>query len=153
MTLPETLVRRLRDACGTTIDASETIKAVAALLGDSECRDFMVWTGPGYGEEDLLLDVYALSDDGLYNYWLRSSGLVQASCSFWDTIASVGLSKVDDERSPLILAFAIVGQDVSGRIYGKEEDRDRLVAVLREIIELRQMYKPRSANSADASIR
>ena len=132
MALPNNLLSAIREVCSEqSLDASEVIRATKELVGDDVCIDFSVWSGPGFGQETLKLDVYVLGNECLYNY----SALVDTSagsCVFLDTVGQIALARVEDERSPHVLIMSY-GEN-SGRMFGLEDDRDKLEGIRRNII-------------------
>ena len=133
MTLPDILDSAIREVCDEqSLNADDVMRAIQALVGDDTYVDFSVWSGPGFGQENLKLDVYVLGNDCLYNYSVQAD-LSAGSTVLLDAVSQVGLSKVEDERSPYVL-LVIYGNN-SGRLFGREADRDRMEVFSRNIID------------------
>ena len=129
MGLPADLVQEIEDVCSTQqIESREPIRAVHALIGEDTVLDHAVWGGPGYSQENLVLDVYVLGSWGLYNYAVhRDKGETAGTggCTFLDELGHVSIMKVPYPRSPHVLAM-VRGSLTTGLLFGGEDDLSRL---------------------------
>ena len=142
MKLPDTFLAELSEAAAVAkLDANDTVRALSSLVAEADCRDFMIWTGPAYEGDDLLLDVFVLTDLCLFNYWQRSTGRSAVSCTFLESIGALSLYSMDDELRPLVLNFSSSGDSDFGQVFGKKEDAERMHAFLRAIISARTVAK------------
>lgn len=134
MALPGELLQQIRDAeASQGIDAAAAIHSIATLVGDNVCVDYSVWTGPGWRQEILRLDVYVVGESCLYNYSVFATG--SASCVvFLDRIQAVTLLHIQDPISPYVLAYHIDDVEGQGMIFGGPDDRSRLERVQQNLV-------------------
>ena len=98
--------------------------------------DHAVWSGPGYNQENLLLDIYILSNRIVYNYAVtKDSTISNGGCTFLEEIEYVSISKVSDTRSPYVLA--ILQGSNRGYLFGGTVDQYRLERFRRNLIAAR----------------
>ena len=138
MTAPEAFVKDLRKACGKDLDAKDILRSITELVNGHEYRDYLIWTGPAWGDSDLLLDVNILSEFGVYGFSLRNGNVSGASCSFFDMFENVLLFHMPSEHSAYVIELID-----KYRIYGKAEDKDRVAEFFRKIIQGRIESKSR----------
>lgn len=141
MPVPAKLIEEIRKVGVTqeNVDIDEAVRSIGVLVGIDECVSFRVWGGPGFGQEDVLLDVYVLGKLALYNYTLLKT-LVQGSCSFLDTMSCVSIVTVPDARSPYVLLITSTGTAMS-RVFGGSEDLQSLERFRADIISGRMMNR------------
>ena len=119
--LPQGLINRITEIGNAQrVDVAETIRSVTALIGDDECVSYRVWGGAGFGQENVLVDVYVLGRRAFYCYTVLTTH-VQGSCHFLDSIPELAMAQVADERSPyLLLVFS--QREEPTTIFGSSED-------------------------------
>lgn len=131
--MPTKLVDEIRAVClSQEVDAEESVRGVNTLVGTDACHAYSVWGGPGYGMENIKLDVYVVGNLALYNYTANDGGAVQRHSIFLDALSMINIQDVTDVRSPYILAFWT--HEEKGRIFGGPQDRQRLENLMNAIV-------------------
>lgn len=126
MNLPSTLIDEIRKVgIAQKVDVDEAIRSVSVLVGADECISYRVWGGPGFGQEEVLLDIYVLGGNALYCYTVLTTHVV-GTCHFLDQISSVGIVSVPDSRSPYILVMRSASSTEHSRVFGNSEDLPNL---------------------------
>jgi hypothetical protein len=134
--LKERLAEDVRLASAAlAVNAEEAIRAITALTGEDEYRDYTVWSGPGYGQESLRLDVYIVGAVALYNYSdLGTQGTVTSWVAL-DGIHTAAIVTLPDSRSPL--ALVLYAERELARIFGRNEDMKQLEELRSNILKAR----------------
>lgn len=126
------------------LDADQTIAEIADLVSDDVYLDYAVWSGPGFDDPDLLIDVWVVGRAGLYVYSARpdNEGTAQV---FWEDFTVLSLVHFkNQEQSPFVLFLGGGANLDTGKVYGTLDDRDRLMRFRRNVTEARaQYYKQR----------
>lgn len=138
MKIPPELVEQIHHACDEQgLDAAHVMQEVEKLVSSDSFLDYNVWVGPVLGQEELLLDIWVVGERGLYCY-SEFKSLSDSSLTFLDTISSMALVEVKDERSPLVLLF---GREAEvGRLFGKADDREQIERFRRNVVKARLRY-------------
>src|SRR5688572_19454585 len=121
MALPRSLLAELGKPEGSVkYDLDEVKRLLDAFIADREVFETQAWFGPAWGDENLQLDLYLLTEQYLVNHWVRSDGTSATSCIFLDSLVTVSLIEVSDKRSPYVIA--LYGENgEGGRIYGDDK--------------------------------
>lgn len=143
--MPSEIREEVIQACKQhELDADRVVAEIAGLVSDDVYLDYAVWSGPGFDDPNLLIDVWVVGRAGLYVYSARpdNEGIAQV---FWEDFTVVSLVHFKNlEQSPLVLYFGGGANVETGKVYGTLDDRDRLVRFRRSVIEARaQYYKQR----------
>lgn len=142
MSLPDNFQDEVRQTCDAQgVHYENVMRDLGRLLGEDTILDWTVWGGPGWSQEAVVLDVYALSRYLLYNYSVYNSEsepiTSAASAMLLASIGDVALVSVKDQRSPYVLVLRAAGE--IGRIFANEAYLPRLDrfmhAILSAIIE------------------
>lgn len=134
MSLPANLIEEIRKVgAAQEVDVDEAIRSVSALVGADECVSYRIWGGPGFGQEEVLLDVYVLSKHALYCHTVYKTRS-QSSCQFLDAIASVLVTAVSHPRSSYILAVFVGSEVEASRMFGGPGDLHSLEVFQGQII-------------------
>lgn len=141
MALPPELVANLTAVSKEQgVDAAETLQAVESLVGTLSPVDTLVWGGPGFGQEDVLVDVNILCEGSLLNYCVRQRAKLHAHV-FLGSMASVHFNEIADTRSPYTLS--LLAEREWARVFGGPNDKERLLSFMHKTIQHVHLAKQR----------
>jgi hypothetical protein len=124
MAMPPELAAKILAACEAQgVEASEVLNATAALLASDDCAAYLVWTGPGFGQELVLVDVNIAGTNCLYNVTVHGPlpANITAGAIYLDSATSIQLSHIPDERSPYVVAVWSGRHEIMRIFGGKNE--------------------------------
>lgn len=138
--LPAPLTRQIESACRKMgIDSADALEAIPAIMGTDKMLGYSVWTGPGYQQPDVVVDIFVLGKVALYN-WTRMANLTASNVTFLDSIDAIQL--VSDLEGPSPEALMYTYSDGTGSIFGKKRDHSRLRKFLQEMVRARRQDTP-----------
>ncbi len=129
----DSLLVELEDACRSAgIVFEEARTALSGLFGDDKTIGYYINRGANPHAQDLILDIFALSPQCLYNYEIHQD-YTACHAVFLDTITGLTETKVGEEKDYFALHFRTGGITSGLTLHEKTSARDEVRAFCLEV--------------------
>lgn len=133
--MPADLRQAIVAACRETeTDSDEAIARVEELVGDDQYLDHSVWTGPGLDTPTVLVDIFVIGSEAIYNH-AYYTGMATSSMTFLEGLTNVTVVSGLEGPSETMLRYEF--GERRGSIFGHKQDLPKLQTMRRRLIEAR----------------
>lgn len=133
--MPEELRQAIAVACRETgKDSDEAIARVDELVGDDQYLDHSVWTGPGLDTPSILVDIFVIGSQAIYNQAYYTE-MATSATTFLEAIINVTVAYDLEGPSEAMLRYEF--GERRGSIFGHKQDLPKLRILRQRLIEAR----------------
>ena len=131
--LPSDFKESVRKACqDQDVDYDEVISSISqAVIGDF--LGYNIWTGPGPSYQTLVLDIFAITDKGLFGHQVHSTGVSATAVTFLDAISEIIIVKLNHEVAKYSVLITKYENEESINIFSNEDEIQALRSFCRTL--------------------